>query len=98
MSAPILVTCRRFVARLALAVALLLLFVFEFTPLLTDRYANEDGAESPGAAAAPIDAFAARITALVDHGGLTPREQDVLVALARGRSAQYIADTFVVNR
>lgn len=83
---------------LALAVALLLLFVFEFTPLLTDRYANEDGAESPGAAAEPKDAFAARIAALVDHGRLTPREQDVLVALARGRSAQYIADTFVVSK
>ena len=83
---------------LALAVALLLLFVFEFTPLLTDRYANEDGAESPGAVAEPKDAFAARIAALVDHGGLTPREQDVLVALARGRSAQYIADTFVVSK
>ncbi len=84
------------VFELALAVILLLLFVFEFTPLLTDRSGSgsADGATDGG----KEDAFAARIATLVEQGGLTPREQDVLVALARGRSAQYVADTFVVSK
>ena len=81
---------------LALAVILLLLFVFEFTPLLTDRL--ESGSADGTTDGGKEDAFAARIATLVEQGGLTPREQDVLVALARGRSAQYVADTFVVSK
>ncbi len=81
---------------LMLAVILLALFVFEFTPILTGR--SVEDARAADAADAGEDAFAARIAQLVDQGGLTPREQDVLVALARGRSAQRIADTFVVSK
>lgn len=81
---------------LMLAVILLALFVFEFTPILTGR--SVEDARAADAADAGEDAFAARIAQLVDQGGLTPCEQDVLVALARGRSAQRIADTFVVSK
>lgn len=81
---------------LMLAVILLALFVFEFTPILTGR--SVEDACAGDSSDAGEDAFAARIAQLVERGGLTPREQDVLVALARGRSAQHIADTFVVSK
>lgn len=79
-----------------LAAVLLLLFVFEFTPILTGWHGEAHSGEKEVNDGA--DAFALRIAELVDQGGLTPREQDVLVALARGRSAQYVADTFVVSK
>lgn len=82
---------------LVLAIGLLLLFVFEFTPILTERY-NDGPERTEAKKGASSDAFARRIADLVEQGGLTPREQDVLVAMARGRSAQYIADTFVVSK
>ena len=64
---------------------------------MTERY-NDDPEQTEAKKGTSSDAFARRIADLVEQGGLTPREQDVLVAMARGRSAQYIADTFVVSK
>lgn len=65
------------------------------TPNATATPALHDGT---AADAAPADPLTARCLQLQERGNLSPREMDVLVLLARGRTAAYIADALFLSR
>ena len=59
--------------------------------------ANADEAASAPAPAADIDELTARILELAERGGLTPRETEVFVLLAQGRTRAFIQDELVLS-
>lgn len=82
---------------IALAFVLAAAFALEIVAASSDE-AADDVRLRAAFSSAPAVERPDRIACLADRCGLTPREREVLVALARGRSARYIADTFVVSK
>ncbi|MBQ9002061.1 MAG: helix-turn-helix transcriptional regulator [Eggerthellaceae bacterium] len=73
-------------------------------PISEDEIASSTECAPPsdsttnGDDAVPSDTFEARCQAIADAGGLSARQREVMLLLARGRDSRYIQDKLVISR